>query len=186
MRPGRPYTTSPPRRATDRPVIRGSAGPEEYPALVEIWRSAVLATHDFLDDQDLSRIEAALASDYFPAVRLRIAVISDRPVGFCGLSEAGIVMLFVDDSWRGRGIGSALLRDAIGTGGAAAVDVNEQNDGALGFYLAHGFEVAGRSPVDGDGRPYPILHLRLPGSSSAEQHDVTDAAEARGKEGNRD
>lgn len=163
MKPGRPFKTGPPARDHDRehPTIRDGNGPEEYPALVEIWRSAVLATHDFLAEQDFQRIESSLARDYLPAVRLRVATIAGTPAGFSGLSDEGIEMLFVDDAQRGRGIGSALLRDAIERGGAAAVDVNEQNDGARGFYLARGFEIVGRSPFDGDGRPYPILHLRL-------------------------
>ncbi|HET8946999.1 MAG TPA: GNAT family N-acetyltransferase, partial [Candidatus Polarisedimenticolia bacterium] len=31
---------------------------------------------------------------------------------------------------------------------------------ALKFYKACGFEVEGRSPVDGAGRPFPLLHLK--------------------------
>ncbi|GEM_PF-4175267 len=34
-----------------------------------------------------------------------------------------------------------------------AIDVNEQNEVALGFYLHCGFEVTGRSAVDGLGKP---------------------------------
>ncbi len=41
-------------------------GEEEYAELVEIWRSAVRATHDFLEETDFARIESHLASDYFP------------------------------------------------------------------------------------------------------------------------
>jgi putative acetyltransferase len=41
------------------------------------------------------------------------------------------------------------------------VDVNEQNDQAVGFYRRMGFEVAGRSAVDGLGQPFPLLHMRL-------------------------
>lgn len=40
------------------------------------------------------------------------------------------------------------------------LDVNEQNEQAVGFYLHMGFEVAGRSELDGTGKPYPLLHLR--------------------------
>ncbi len=43
---------------------------------------------------------------------------------------------------------------------APEVDVNEQNTQALDFYLRRGFHVVGRSPLDGQGRPYPLLHLR--------------------------
>lgn len=41
------------------------------------------------------------------------------------------------------------------------VDVNEQNTQAVGFYARAGFTVTGRSPVDDEGRPYPLLHLAL-------------------------
>ncbi|TMD66902.1 MAG: GNAT family N-acetyltransferase [Chloroflexi bacterium] len=45
--------------------------------------------------------------------------------------------------------------------GATTVDVNEQNDQALGFYLRMGFVVVGRSELDSNGKPYPLLHMRL-------------------------
>jgi len=38
-------------------------------------------------------------------------------------------------------------------------DVNEQNGQAIGFYESMGFLRVGRSPVDGQGRPYPLIHL---------------------------
>ena len=41
------------------------------------------------------------------------------------------------------------------------LDVNEQNPQAVGFYEHEGFVVAGRSPVDDAGRPFPLLHMRL-------------------------
>lgn len=46
--------------------------------------------------------------------------------------------------------------------GALAVDVNEQNEAALRFYVALGFAVVGRSPTDSGGRPFPLLHMRRP------------------------
>ena len=39
--------------------------------------------------------------------------------------------------------------------------MNEQNEQAVGFYLHQGFVIAGRSELDGTGKPYPILHLQL-------------------------
>ena len=45
--------------------------------------------------------------------------------------------------------------------GATLVDVNEQNEQAVGFYLRLGFVVISRSACDDTGRSYPILHLQL-------------------------
>jgi len=141
--------------------IRASYGPGEYPALVEIWRSAVRASHDFLEESDFDRIESNLASAYLPAVSLIVAERAGGPVGFAGIAEGNLEMLFVTDDARGEGIGTKLLNEAITEFGVTRVDVNEQNSGACGFYLSRGFEQVGRDELDGDGRPYPTLHLEL-------------------------
>ena len=41
-----------------------------------------------------------------------------------------------------------------------ALDVNEQNPHALGFYEHMGFERIGRSAFDGQGSLSPLIHLR--------------------------
>ena len=61
-------------------------------------------------------------------------------------------------------MGALLAAPAIKTQGASKVDVNEQNEQALGFYKHIGFSVTGRSPLDGQGKPYPLLHMTLKGT----------------------
>lgn len=39
--------------------------------------------------------------------------------------------------------------------------MNEQNPGAVAFYFGKGFMQVDRSEVDDDGKPYPILRLKL-------------------------
>ena len=53
--------------------------------------------------------------------------------------------------------------------GALAVDVNEHNEAALGFYKALGFSAVGRSPTDAGGRVFPTLHMKraAPGAPGA-------------------
>lgn len=141
--------------------IRQTLGPAEYPALVQIWRSAVDATHDFLADDDRAAIEARLASDYFPAVALWVAERADRPIAFAGVADDKLEMLFVAADDRGSGAGTALLAHAVRELGAWKVDVNEQNTQAVDFYARRGFDIVGRSDADDEGRPYPLLHLKL-------------------------
>lgn len=141
--------------------IRSSVGVPEYPALVRIWESAVTATHDFLAPADYERIKLHLASDYFPAVELTVAEGNDGPVGFAGTLDGGLEMLFVDAAHRDCGVGSALLDHVITNNAVTSVDVNEQNESAVGFYAHHGFRVVGRSETDDAGLPYPLLHMRL-------------------------
>lgn len=81
--------------------------------------------------------------------------------GFCGVYDGHIEMLFISPDARGKCIAALLLAYAIKAQGASKVDVNEQSQQALGFYQHIGFKVIGRSPVDGQGKPYPLLHMVL-------------------------
>jgi putative acetyltransferase len=67
--------------------------------------------------------------------------------------------LFVDPAVHGRGLGKALVQHGLALQADMTVDVNEQNKQAVGFYQRMGFVVTGRSPLDEQGRPYPLLHL---------------------------
>jgi putative acetyltransferase len=141
-------------------TVRACRGEEEFPALVAIWRSAVEATHSFLSPSDLAEIEHALPTTYLPAVTLTVADVDGQPVGFAGTEGTRLEMLFVENAFRGRGVGSALLDHAVQVEGIIELDVNEQNPEAVAFYTRKGFQITGRSALDGAGRPYPLLHMR--------------------------
>ncbi|AKU91969.1 acetyltransferase [Vulgatibacter incomptus] len=130
-------------------------------ALVEIWRRAVLETHDFLAKADFDDIHEKLGSVYLPAVNVHVACADGRPVGFIGMGGRHVEMLFVDPAVMGSGIGRRLLNHVAGDR-PLTVDVNEQNPKAVGFYLRYGILQTGRSETDGQGRPYPLLHLAMP------------------------
>lgn len=131
----------------------------DHPRLVSLWRAAVEATHDFLTPADIDRLADTVAG-YLPAVPdLRVAVADDgSSTGFLGCDDREILMLFVDPARHGQGIGTALI-DALGPG-PLRVDVNEQNPSGRRFYAARGFVPVGRSDLDGEGMPFPLLHLR--------------------------
>ena len=133
-----------------------------YLRLLEIWEASVRATHDFLLEEDLQELKPLILEQYFDAVDLICAKNGDGEIlGFCGLGDGSIEMLFISPDFRGKGVGTLLATYAIKSLGATKVDVNEQNGQALGFYQHIGFAVIGRSPVDGQGKPYPLLHMAL-------------------------
>lgn len=134
----------------------------DHPLLLDIWLRAVRATHHFLQPADIQALIAPLRDSYLPAVALSVAVDTDNtPLGFIGLSDDHVEMLFVDPDLHGQGIGRALLDHVRASRQALSVDVNEQNPQAVGFYLHYGFVQTGRSPLDGEGRPFPLLHMSL-------------------------
>lgn len=135
----------------------------DYPQLPDIWLRAVRATHHFLQPSDIDALLPQLRDVYFPAVELWVAVdTDDQPLGFVGFNENHVEMLFVDPARHRQGIGRALLDFGRQSRSAMSVDVNEQNPQATAFYQHYGFVQTGRSPLDGEGRPFPLLHMSLP------------------------
>jgi putative acetyltransferase len=136
------------------------ANPADFLPLATLYVDGGI--HDFLAEEDLQALKPFILKHYFDAVDLRCAKDAQGIIqGFCGVHDGLIEMLFVGADARGKGIGAMLAAYAIKTQGAIKVDVNEQNEQALGFYQHIGFKVIGRSPVDGQGKPYPLLHMVL-------------------------
>ncbi|MGY3887577.1 acetyltransferase [Aeromonas aquatica] len=139
------------------PVERSS-----YQILIAIWEASVRASHHFLQEDDIAALRPLILEHYFDAVSLHCAKGEDGEiVGFCGVADGNLEMLFVAPVAMGQGVGRQLVEHAIARQGVIRVDVNEQNEGALGFYRRLGFAVVGRSALDGQGRPYPLLHMAL-------------------------
>lgn len=142
-------------------IRKGNAA--DHPQLLNIWLRAVQATHDFLQPSDIDALIPQLRDSYLPAVELWVAADTEEsPLGFIGLSDNHVEMLFVDPQRHGQGIGRALLDHVRTSRATLSVDVNEQNPQAAGFYLHYGFVQTGRSPLDGEGRPFPLLYMSLP------------------------
>lgn len=129
-------------------------------AVVDLWRRAVDATHDFLSAEDRRAIDAEVVG-FLPQAPLLLAVdAEDRPLGFMLLDGSHMEALFIDPEVHGQGIGRQLVEHALAEHSPLTTDVNAQNAQALGFYLRMGFVETGRSEVDSQGRPYPLIHLR--------------------------
>ncbi|MCW8333438.1 GNAT family N-acetyltransferase [Vibrio paucivorans] len=136
--------------------------PKDYAEMLNVWENSVRATHDFITDEDIEFFKPIIIEQAFPAVTLKcVRAESGSIVGFVGVHEAKIEMLFVLDEIRGQGVGKTLLQHALESLNATKVDVNEQNPQAVGFYQHMGFHVVSRSPVDDMGKPFPILHMAL-------------------------
>jgi putative acetyltransferase len=133
---------------------------QDLPRLFEVWESSVRATHFFLTEADIQSL--------IPLVKTELANLKSihclrggdgKLFAFLGVAGSKIEMLFVHASNRGNGAGRLLSEFAIQVLHAVGVDVNEQNDQAIGFYRHLGFRQIGRSPLDTVGGPFPILYL---------------------------
>lgn len=134
----------------------------EYQEVIDVWEASVRATHHFLKEEDIEYFKPLILNTYLDAVELRCFRNNKKKiVGFLGVAEQHLEMLFIDPIYRGKKIGKKLLNYSIDNLNVTYVDVNEQNEQAVGFYKHCGFDVIGRSELDSSGKPYPTLHMEL-------------------------
>ncbi len=136
--------------------------PELLEQLTALWRRSVEATHGFLTLADIDRIGGYVPEAISSVGTLAVARAEDGALlGFAGVQDGTLEMLFVDDACRGQGAGSALLDFAVRELGARRLEVNEQNPQAAGFYEHCGWRVTGRRETDDMGEPFPLLQMEL-------------------------
>lgn len=145
-------------------VLYKIEGPNEseFSAIGELWEASVRATHYFLNEQDIIFFKSLLLNEYLKLVELFCIRGTNRSIlGFMGIESDKLEMLFVHPQAMGKGIGKMLLEHAVQTLQVTKVDVNEDNQQAVGFYQKMGFKTISRSALDGMGKPFPILHMTL-------------------------
>lgn len=130
--------------------------------LLEVWEDSVKATHLFLSSDDIKDIK-----EYVPEALKCVSHLviieneSHQPIAFMGIDNTKLEMLFIKNSERGKGLGKKLLNYGIEKYNINELTVNEQNLNAKGFYEYMEFQTYKRTEVDEQGKPYPILYMRL-------------------------
>ncbi|MCX8532789.1 GNAT family N-acetyltransferase [Chryseobacterium luquanense] len=115
---------------------------------MEIWESAVKATHDFLSETDFEYFKEAIPIDYLPGLDVYLISENEEIKGFGAVSENILEMLFIHNSSHGKVFGKILCQFLKEKTGFTKVDINEQNSQAIGFYEKMGFREIGRSEKD--------------------------------------
>lgn len=148
----------------ERPLtIRPYAPASDLDRCMTIWRKASEVGHPFLAPSMLDADAALVREKYMPAADILVAVIGGEVSGFIALLGSFIGGLFVDPSRHGQGIGKALVLEARRGQPILDVDVYEANADARAFYARLGFKKNGRRERDDQGRPLPLIALRLGG-----------------------
>ncbi|MBT29359.1 MAG: GNAT family N-acetyltransferase [Thalassobius sp.] len=132
----------------------------EHLEIIEVWEASVRATHHFLSEEDIAYFKPLILDNYLDAVELRCAKDeNNKIVGFLGVAEENLEMLFLHPDTIGKGLGKKMLHYVLQNLNVKKVDVNEDNPDAAGFYKSQGFKVISRSETDPQGKPFPILHM---------------------------
>ncbi len=94
--------------------------------LLEVWESSVKATHLFLSEEEIENIKNYVPQAIQEIPYLIIAVNEHQvPVGFMGIAEQHLEMLFISDEERGKGLGRELLTFGIEKYSVNDLAVNE-------------------------------------------------------------
>ena len=139
-------------------------------SLTALWDNSVRTTHHFLTESDIQGIRPYVGEALRAVPTLGVGIVGNRSdanghdciAGFIGIADGKIEMLFVAKEYIGNGIGRRLMEWAVGTKHATMIDVNEQNEHAAAVYRHWGFKVYERTQTDDQGRPFPILRMKLP------------------------
>lgn len=135
--------------------------PQILSQLVALWEASVRATHLFLSSAEIDQIKTYVPQALAGVAHLIVAGEGHTPLGFMGVENGRLEMLFLAPEARGKGLGKRLLRHGIQAYGVRELTVNEQNPQAVQFYEHLGFTRYKRTPCDEQGAPYPLLYLRL-------------------------
>lgn len=128
--------------------------------LLGVWESSVKATHLFLSEYEIEGIKKYVPQALNEIPHLIIVENGNQvPMGFMGIVEQRLEMLFISHEERGKGLGKALLQYGIEKYSIHDLAVNEQNPLAKGFYEHMGFKVYKRTENDEQGNPYPLLYM---------------------------
>ena len=151
----RKYLTQP------QAICKNARTEELISSLLYLWKESVKSSHHFLTESDIH--------DLIPDVCLALKSVEDlvvlhyknAPAGFIGIEDKKVEMLFILPNYFGCGFGKRLMDIAIRDYGCTYVDVNEQNPKARNFYRHLGFREYGRTESDTQGRPFPIIKMKL-------------------------
>ena len=126
-----------------------------------IWEKSVRATHLFLKEDDIINISKYVRKYLIDIKHLIIAEKEYDIIGFMGIENKKLEMLFIAPKFIKKGIGRKFIEYAIENYDIKEVSVNEQNINAYNFYKHIGFKDYKRDEYDDLGNNFPIIHMKI-------------------------
>lgn len=142
-------------------VCKNARTEELILSLLNLWKESVKASHHFLTESDIHNLIPDVCLALKSVEELVVLYYKNAPAGFIGIEDKKVEMLFILPDYFGCGFGKRLMDIAIRDYGCIYVDVNEQNPKTRNFYRHLGFQEYERTEYDEQGRPFPIIKMKL-------------------------
>lgn len=114
--------------------------PRDMDRLLEIWLSASIKAHDFIDASFWQANIESMRDVYIPASETFVIEDSSGVLGFYSLLDNQLAALFVDPAHQGNGFGKQLLDHAKCLRNELSLAVYKENTPSVGFYTSQGFK----------------------------------------------
>src|SRR5690606_26063056 len=136
-------------------------------AILDIWLSASIQAHDFIDSAFWVAKVGDMRDIYLPASQTRVYEAAGKVRGFYSLYEDTLAAIFVAPGSQGQGIGSVLLADAKTQRPRLQLTVYKENAPSIPFSEMHGLTVAGEQTDDHTGQAELLMEFsRQPNTGS--------------------
>ncbi|WP_108262504.1 GNAT family N-acetyltransferase [Mangrovicoccus ximenensis] len=142
-------------------VIRPFDAATDLKRLSAIWFDASLKAHPFIGEKRLTEQRKLIEEEYLPKAETSVACLDGEAVGFISLLGSFIGGIFIAPDRQGHGIGRTLIADALTRKDELSLEVYTENEQAVRFYRALGFQEVSRRAVDDFGFQFPNAALRI-------------------------
>lgn len=128
--------------------------------VLDIWLSASIKAHDFIDASYWQSHLEAMRDVYIPASETYVIEDQSRVLGFCCLLGNQLAALFVDPDQQGKGLGKQLLGHVKSLRDELTLAVYKENGPSFAFYQSQGFVVVKEQIDEQTGRSEYLMAFK--------------------------
>lgn len=126
-------------------------------AVLDIWLSASIQAHAFIDESFWRDQLTAMGEIYLPQAETLVLEEAGQILGFASLHEHRLAALFIAPGAQGRGLGKRLLNEAKRRRDLLELSVYSANARACTFYQACSFAVVAERNDPHTGHPEQVM-----------------------------
>lgn len=125
--------------------------------VIDIWLSASIIAHDFIDSEFWKSNVDAMRNVYVPSSETYIYEESGKVKGFVSLHNNTIAALFVSPTEQGGGIGTQLIAKSKEIRDQLNLNVYKENHKSIEFYKKCGFTIVNEQIDEHTGQPELVM-----------------------------